>query len=67
MAEYRARQCDQCGAVVATEEATRYTQRFEGPQIDHERVSDLCPDCLEKFNLDPEEDMKPIRRRGQAG
>lgn len=64
MAEYTAKQCDQCGKVHQPEESTRYTQRFEGPNIDHERTIDLCLECLEKFGMDLDEGMRPIRRRG---
>lgn len=67
MARYEGFTCDQCGQVRPVTDRTLYTQRFEGPFIDHERTLDLCPACLDKFDLDLDEGMKPIRRRAKKG
>jgi hypothetical protein len=61
MAQYNGFKCDSCGAVVDSEERTKRTVKFDGPEVSGEYTDDLCPDCVQV----PEGVvLRPLRRRG---
>jgi len=59
MAQYNGFKCDSCGNVIAPEDRTRVTTRYEGSVVSGEYSLDKCSDCVGT----PPKTLKPLRRR----
>lgn len=60
MAQFNGFRCDSCGGVIAPEQRTKKTTKFEGYRTNGEFSEDLCPDCVA---VPPDVELKPLRRR----